>query len=129
MTSAERIVLIAERAGHARDLEEHFLRDLGLLVEVASDGRVAWEAARRLKPDLVVSEILLPQVDGLALCRKIKDDPATRNTPVLLVSVLLASARARDAGADGFLLKPLSEQRLAAEVTRLIPFSKAEEQA
>lgn len=116
----ERVALVVEREGHARELEACFLRELGLRVEVAADGATGLEKAQQLHPDLVLSEILIPKLDGLALCRKLKSTQATKDIPVLVVSVLSATSRARDAGADGFLLKPISQERLAGEVTRLV---------
>jgi two-component system cell cycle response regulator len=73
-----------------------------------------------LKPDLVLCEILVPKLDGLALCRRIKANPETRHILVIVVSILAARARANDAGADGFLLKPLAQHRLIAMVQGLI---------
>ena len=117
---AQRVALVVERQGHARELEACFLRELGLRVELAEDGATGLEKAQRLHPDLVLSEILMPKLDGLALCRKLKSAQETKDIPVLVVSVLSATSRARDAGADGFLLKPISQERLASEVTRLV---------
>ena len=117
---AKRVALVIEREGQARELEACFLRELGMQVEIASDGATGLETAQRLHPDLVLSEILIPKLDGLALCRKLKSTQATRDIPVLVVSVLAAMSRARDAGANGLLLKPLSQGRLAGEVTRLV---------
>ena len=119
-TSGEPIVLVAERDSHARELEACFLRELGLVVEFAADGPSAWEKTQQLLPDLVVTEVLIPRMDGLALCRRVKGSPATGHIPVLVVSVLAARSRAQDAGADAFLLKPLSQERLGDEVSRLV---------
>src|SRR5262245_56929043 len=71
--------LVVERDSHARELEATFLRALGLAVELAADGAAAWERAQELLPDLVVTEILVPRLDGLALCRRIKTSQATRH--------------------------------------------------
>ena|SRR5690242_20532820 len=124
-----RWALIVEREGQARELEAHFLRELGLRVELADNGATALEKARQLHPELVLSEILIPKLDGLALCRQLKRERATKDIPVLLVSVLSATSRARDAGADGFLLKPLSQGRLAGEIARLVPPAQAKVEA
>jgi CheY-like chemotaxis protein len=114
-------VVLVEREGQGRELEAHFLREVGLDVEVASDGPTAWETIQKELPDLVVSEVLLPRMDGLSLCRQIKGSPATRHIAVVLVSMLAAGARAREAGASAFLLKPLSQHRLLDEIPRLLP--------
>lgn len=111
------LVLLVEREGPARDLEAQLIRNLGCDVTVVADGKSALERAQQLMPSLVVTEILLPQVDGLQLCRQLKE----MGIRVLIVSMLAASARAREAGADGFLTKPISQARLGGEVLRLVP--------
>jgi CheY-like chemotaxis protein len=62
----------------------------------------------------------VPRLDGLALCRKIKSDPCTAHIAVLVFSILLAEGRAREAGADSFLRKPLAERRLVETVRELV---------
>src|SRR4051812_22696668 len=62
-------ILVVERDPHVRGLAAQFLAGAGYGVEVASDGEEALARARTLKPDLVVCEILVPKLDGLALCR------------------------------------------------------------
>src|SRR5262245_14166711 len=116
MTRTSGLVLLAERDLHSRQLQASFLEEQDLAIEVASDGVSAFETVGRLQPDLVITEILLPKLDGLALCKRIKGSAETGAIPVLVVSILAASSRARDAGADGFLSKPLSQVRLMAEV-------------
>ena len=120
MTSDPLTILVVERDPHVRALAAHFLADAGHRVEVSSDGHEALDKVRTLKPDLVLCEILVPKLDGLALCRQLKANPETRHIPVLVVSILAAGPRANDAGADGFLLKPLAQHRLIAMVQGLV---------
>lgn len=102
-------VLIAERDQHVRQLQRFFLERAGFVVEFADDGAAALARARIALPAVVVTEILLPKLDGLALCRQLRDDPITGVIPVVVFSVLAAAARAREAGAHAFLRKPLIE--------------------
>jgi len=113
-------ILVVERDPHVRVLETFFLNEAGYAVEFSDDGAAALERARRLRPALLITEILVPKLDGLALCRLLKADPETRGIRVLIFSILTASARARDAGADAFLRKPLAEQKLVETVRRLL---------
>lgn len=76
--------------------------------------------ARDSAPRIVITEILIPKVDGLALCRAIKKDPVLQATAVLILSILAAERRALEAGADAFLMKPLAERRLIETVRTLI---------
>jgi len=113
-------ILLVERDPHVRTLATHFLVEAGHRVEVSSNGLEALAQVRTLRPDLVLCEILVPKLDGLALCRQLKANPETRHILVLVVSILAAGPRANDAGADGFLLKPLAQHRLIAMVQGLI---------
>jgi len=114
------IILVVDRDPHIRELEAHFLQQAGFSVGFAQDGDGALEEARKIVPDILITEILVPTLDGLALCRRIKADPRTRDTAVLVFSILAAAGRAREAGADAFLLKPLAEHTLVDTVRQLL---------
>jgi CheY-like chemotaxis protein len=114
------LILVVERDPHVRELEQYFLEEAGYAVEFAEDGLAALEQVARLDPHIVITEILVPRLDGLALCRKIKSDPSTAHIAVLVFSILLAEGRAREAGADSFLRKPLAERRLVETVRELV---------
>jgi CheY-like chemotaxis protein len=111
---------VVERDPHVRALERYFLEEAGFAVDFASDGQVALERARESGPEIVVSEILVPVLDGLSVCRALKSDPRTRHIGVLIFSILAAADRAREAGADAFLRKPLNESRLVDSVRSLV---------
>jgi CheY-like chemotaxis protein len=115
-----RVILIAERDQQVRKLQQHFLSEAGFSVDFADDGEMALERVRLTCPSLVVTEILIPKLDGLALCRRLKDDPATRRIPVLVFSILAAEARATEAGASAFLRKPLVDSTFVAAVEELM---------
>ena len=119
------IILVVDRDPHIRELETHFLQKAGFSVGFADDGDAALERVRALAPDILIAEILVPNLDGLALCRRIKQDPRTRDVAVLVFSILAAAERAEEAGADAFLLKPLAEHELVETVTRLLQERRA----
>ena len=114
------IILVVDRDPHIRELESHFLQKAGYSVGFELDGNGALENALKTVPDIIVTEILVPGLDGLALCRQLKADPRTRDTAVLVFSILAAAGRAREAGADAFLLKPLTEHTLVSTVQQLL---------
>jgi DNA-binding response OmpR family regulator len=114
------LVLVVERDPNVRDLESFFLNEAGYSVDFAEDGVAALALARERRPAIIVTEIMVPKLDGLALCRAIKKDPDLSDTVVLIFSILAAHGRARDAGADAFLIKPLAEQRLVQTVRELL---------
>jgi signal transduction histidine kinase len=103
------------------DLREYLTRLLAppYQVEAVSDGVAALAAVRAAPPDLVLSDVMMPRLDGFGLLRALREDPATRALPVILLS-----ARAGDesriegleAGADDYLLKPFGARELLARV-------------
>lgn len=118
--SGKAIILVVDGNPHVRELESHFLHEAGYSVCFEQSGNGALEQARKLAPDIIITEILVPVLDGLTLCRRLKADPQTSNIAVLIFSILAAEGRAREAGADAFLLKPLAEGTLISTVQRLL---------
>ncbi len=121
MTTGRRaLILVVDRDPHIRALEAFFLNEAGFGVEFAADGLAALEMAREMKPDIIITEVLVPKLDGLALCRTVRKEAELKHTVVLVFSILAAATRAREAGADAFLMKPLAEQRLVQTVRELL---------
>lgn len=114
------IILVVERDPHVRELEAHFLNQAGFSVVFAENGESALENARRIAPDIVITEVLVPGLDGLTLCRRLKADPQTHGIAVLVFSILSAAGRASEAGADAFLRKPLADRVLIDTVEHLL---------
>ena len=114
------MILVVERNPAVQRLEKFFLEQAGYVVEFVADGITALERARDLRPQIVVTEILVPRLDGLSLCRTLKTDPETRSTVVLVFSHLHAEDRALEAGADAFIVKPMDEERLIETVSKLL---------
>jgi len=114
------LILVVERNPAVQRLERFFLEQAGYTVEFASDGVLALERARDLKPKIIVTEILVPRLDGLSLCRALKSDPKTSSIVVLVFSHLHAEDRALEAGADAFVVKPIDEENLIDIVSKLL---------
>jgi putative two-component system response regulator len=105
------------------DLLVRLLSKHGYQVETALDGETGLAAIERVPPDLVLLDIVLPGIDGFEVCRRIKQNPATRLIPVVLVTGLNArehKIRGIDAGADDFLSKPFDGAELRARVQSLV---------
>jgi CheY-like chemotaxis protein/cytoskeletal protein RodZ len=99
------------------------LRESSALVLQAQNGREALELARRKQPHLVLSDILMPKVDGFALCREIKRDALLSHVPVILLSWkddLLERMRELDAGASGYLRKEAGSREVLAAITEVL---------
>lgn len=114
------LILVVERDPHIKKLELFFLERAGFRVEFVDDGARGLRRARDVQPHLLITEIILPGIDGLAVCRALKSDPATNDIPVLVFSILAAEERALEAGADAFLRKPLDDVRLVETVGRML---------
>ena len=115
-TDGRGTLFVVDRDPHIRRLVQQFVGD-DYIVECFDDGYSALEGVRRSAPSVLITEILIPRLDGLALCRLLKEDPVTEHVPVLVSSVLAAEERARRSGADAFLEKPLERRRLTASLT------------
>jgi two-component system chemotaxis response regulator CheY len=113
-------ILVADDDADMRLYLTACLRGFGLValtVTEAADGREALILARSLSFDLIISDVVMPGLDGLAFCRALKADAATAAIPFLLVS---GEARAPPPCADGFLAKPFNATGLRAHVERLL---------
>jgi CheY-like chemotaxis protein len=108
-------VFVVDRDVNVRRLVLHFI-GRAYVVEFLDDGYAALDRARRSPPAALVAEVMIPRLDGLALCRLLKSDSSTAQVPVLLFSVLAANERARQAGADAFLAKPLEKESYLASL-------------
>jgi PAS domain S-box-containing protein len=113
------LVLVADDNADMRNYVERLLRASGFQVEAVTDGKKALAAARRLKPDLVLSDVMMPELDGFALLTALRKDAELRDTPVLLLSARAgeeAKVEGLSAGADDYLIKPFSARELLARV-------------
>jgi PAS domain S-box-containing protein len=113
-----RIILAEDSPTQAQQLR-HILEQQGYDVSVAANGRLALEIARRLRPSLVISDVVMPEMDGYELCRRIKDDASLHEIPVILVTSMSDPADVilgLKSGADSFILKPYDERYLLGRV-------------
>ncbi len=118
-TAARKRLLVVDRDPHIRRLLQQFLGQQHV-IEFADDGYSALDRVRLSPPAAVVTEIMIPRLDGLALCRAIKADPVIQHVPILVISTLLANERALHSGANAFLTKPLEREGLVASVALII---------
>ncbi|MCZ2825700.1 MULTISPECIES: response regulator transcription factor [unclassified Modestobacter] len=119
-------VLVVDDDPVIADLVAFRLSRLGLRITVETDGEAGLAAIRELRPDLVVLDWMMPRMNGLEVCRAVREDPdpALAGTPVLL---LTAKAQEPDlergfaAGATDFVTKPFSTRELVSRVTAALP--------
>jgi two-component system response regulator MprA len=113
-------ILVVEDDSRLAATLERVLRAEGHDVELAGDGLDALRRAREHPPDLVVLDIMLPGLDGIAVCRRLR---ATSSSPILLLTALGGTeerVRGLDSGADDYLVKPFAYQELLARVRALL---------
>ncbi|MBK7862230.1 MAG: response regulator [Archangiaceae bacterium] len=113
------------------DMREHMRQLLlaqGWSVVAVSSGDAALAQARRRRPDLVVTDVMMPGLDGFGLMRALRADPALRDVPCLLVSARAgeeAKVEALEAGADDYLIKPFSAKELVSRIAARLEVARA----
>ena len=119
-------MLIADDNADMRDYLQRLLQPHYQVTAVA-DGRAALDAARATAPDLIVSDVMMPEIDGLGLVQALRADPRTAGVPVLLLSARAGQEAAVEglaAGADDYLVKPFAAQELLARVRASIDLTR-----
>jgi PAS domain S-box-containing protein len=114
-----RLVLLADDNADMRHYVERLLKQAGYRVKALADGRAALEAARVEHPDLILSDVLMPELDGFGLLSAIREDVGLSDTPVILLSARAgeeAQVEGLRAGADDYLVKPFSARELLARI-------------
>jgi DNA-binding response OmpR family regulator len=126
----DKILLVDDDKVTLRFLE-HFLVDNNFFVLTAPDGESALELAVKDRPILVVSDLVLPKIDGVELCKRIKQNPELKKTRVILMSATYMGSILRsvagDCGADEFISKPIRSSELLGKICRLSGEASASE--
>ena len=112
-------VLIAEDDRDSRELLAWMLQKLGYQVVAAANGKEAWDAFRKGRFRLVISDVLMPEIDGLELCRRIRTHKQSKYTYIIMITALIGKKdylEGMDAGADDFVTKPFDPDELKARL-------------
>ncbi len=116
-------VLIIEDEPEIAELIQFHCQREGLAARIVGSGRAALEAVRHELPDVAILDLMLPDIDGLEVCRRLKQNPASRRVPILMVS---AKGEETDIvtgielGADDYVTKPFSAKVLVARVLNIL---------
>ncbi len=115
-------ILIVDDEGDFIELVKFRLGGLGYEFLVASDGVQALTQARQFKPDLILLDILLPDLDGLSVCEILRRQPSTKKIPVIFMSALTGDVTRRSANlhAQDFFTKPLDLPKLQQRIADLL---------
>jgi len=120
---ANKKVLIADDNLTNVELLEAYLSDTDCEIAVATDGHETLEKVAETQPDLILLDIMMPKLSGFEVCRKIKQDPATKHIMILMVTALNELGdieRAVSAGCDDFLSKPINKLELLKRVENML---------
>lgn len=116
-------LLVVDDEPDLLDLLTYNLEREGYVVSTASDGEAALRLAAETPPDLVLLDVMMPRLDGLATCRRLREDARLRTIPVLMLTALDADAdhvRGLDVGADAYLSKDVAMPVLLSQVRALL---------
>ncbi len=127
-----RRVLLADDNADLRDYISRLLADHGYEVETAADGEAALAALRAQRPDVLVSDVMMPRLDGFGLLTAVRSDASLRDLPVVMLSARAgddAKVEGLDAGADDYLTKPFSARELLARIAANIAMARLRREA
>ena len=119
---AKNILVVDDEANITRLIRMNLERQ-GYSVTTAEDGRHALEQVAATKPDLILLDIMMPHLDGFEVLQKLKEDPATSNVPVIMLTVKAQDTdffEGHKRGADVYLTKPIDPAELVAHVRNLL---------
>lgn len=117
------LVLVAEDDADILALVAYRLERSGYEVVTASNGQEALDRAAERAPDLAVLDVMMPKVDGYGVTERLREDPDTARTPIILLTARVQEAdvaRGFEAGADDYLKKPFSPAELRARVQAIL---------
>jgi two-component system phosphate regulon response regulator PhoB len=121
-------ILVVDDEPEAVELVEFNLRQAGFDVVTAADGAEALKRARALLPSLIVLDLMLPEVDGLEVCKMLRHDPATAAVPIVMVTARAAEIDrilGLELGADDYITKPFSPRELILRIKKILQRNQA----
>ena len=122
MGTPARILIADDTPANVRMLEQRLRHD-GYDVVIARDGEEALAVAHETHPDLILLDIMMPKLDGIEVCRRLKADPAFPFTPIIMVTAMADTkdlVAGFEAGGDDYLTKPVDHQALGARVRSML---------
>ena len=118
-----RKVLAVDDSRTIRNMLNYALSQAGFTVETACDGEDGLEKLRLSRPDVIITDINMPRLDGFGFIERVRYDGQNRTLPILVLTTESASSlkdRARSAGATGWIVKPFSEPILVSAINRVV---------
>jgi two-component system alkaline phosphatase synthesis response regulator PhoP len=116
-------ILVVDDEQDILELIRHSLAKEGFEVHVAANGLQALEQARKVKPEIIIMDVMMPVMDGMEACRQLKDNPETKNIPVIFLTARseeFAELAGFEAGADDYIAKPVRSRVLLSRVKAIL---------
>ena len=116
-------ILIVEDTVSGQMLIKRWIINAGYDTEIASDGNQALTMAKANAPDLILLDVVMPELNGYAVCRKLRDIEETKKTPILITTGLHSSSDADDAklsGANEVIVKPVEREALIKKIQQYL---------
>ena len=124
-------ILIAEDSPTQATQIKHLLESHHYKVSVAQNGKQAMDLIKKQKPSIVISDIMMPEMNGYELCKKIKFNKNTEDIPVILLTILSDPEEIIEGitcGADSFISKPYNEKYLLSHIEQILSEENVEDQ-
>lgn len=117
------IILVVDDNQQNLELLQAYLEDIDCVTVPANDGPTALSSVKNEPPDLILLDVMMPKMSGFEVCRRLKNDPATANIPVIMVTALNELGdieRGIDSGSDDFVSKPVNKLELLTRVRTML---------
>jgi len=117
-------ILIVEDEESLLKLESILLSSKGYKVTGVRDGLAALNEIEKNRPDLILLDIMMPGIDGFEVCRRIKENPDTRDIPIIMLTAKKSTAdqaRGAEVGADAYITKPFKSLKIIDVISSLLP--------
>ncbi|MGZ6539397.1 MAG: response regulator, partial [Bacteroidia bacterium] len=118
-------ILVVDDDDSIRSLLHQELSDAGYIIEEAKDGKMALESIRKTRPDLIILDVMMPEINGFDVAAILKNDPQTMDIPIIILSIVQDKARGFRIGVDRYLTKPIDTAKLFEEVGNLLEQGKS----
>jgi DNA-binding response OmpR family regulator len=113
-------ILVVDDDTPIRSLLRQELTDTGYRVREAANGKAALDMVRLEKPDLIILDVMMPEINGFDVAAVLKNDPATMDIPIIILSIVQDKERGFRIGVDRYLTKPIDTEKLFYEIDELL---------
>lgn len=117
-------ILVVDDSSAVRESVAFTLEQAGYSVVQAQDGQDGVNKAAASKPDMIITDVNMPNLDGIGLVRKVREDPANKFLPIIILTTEAQKTKmdeGKEAGATGWIVKPFDAEKLLAVVKKVMP--------